>query len=171
MAWEENSCISLNMQLIAILSRIGVLIERSKACKRLKISLQVLLPHQNLSLIHHYTITNPSLLFLLFFLWGFLNWEWHLKLQFPNGCKLRFIRDLEWYIWCIVWIERKTGWKSCHLLDFLLLPYWIIIGSSNIWSDTWYCGIGLTWRAGLKTDFLFGPNGWQTNITPNSGRT
>ena len=23
MAWEENSCISLNMQLIAILSRIG----------------------------------------------------------------------------------------------------------------------------------------------------
>ena len=24
MAWEENSCISLNMQLIAILSRIGV---------------------------------------------------------------------------------------------------------------------------------------------------
>ena len=25
MAWEENSCISLNMQLIAILSRIGVL--------------------------------------------------------------------------------------------------------------------------------------------------
>ena len=26
MAWEENSCISLNMQLIAILSRIGVYI-------------------------------------------------------------------------------------------------------------------------------------------------
>ena len=26
MAWEENSCISLNMQLIAILSRIGVII-------------------------------------------------------------------------------------------------------------------------------------------------
>ena len=26
MAWEENSCISLNMQLIAILSRIGVFI-------------------------------------------------------------------------------------------------------------------------------------------------
>ena len=26
MAWEENSCISLNMQLIAILSRIGVAI-------------------------------------------------------------------------------------------------------------------------------------------------
>ena len=25
MAWEENSCISLNMQLIAILSRIGVI--------------------------------------------------------------------------------------------------------------------------------------------------
>lgn len=25
MAWEENSCICLNMQLIAILSRIGVL--------------------------------------------------------------------------------------------------------------------------------------------------
>ena len=25
MAWEENSCISLNMQLIAILSRIGVM--------------------------------------------------------------------------------------------------------------------------------------------------
>ena len=24
MAWEENSCISLNMQLITILSRIGV---------------------------------------------------------------------------------------------------------------------------------------------------
>ena len=24
MAWEENSCISLNMKLIAILSRIGV---------------------------------------------------------------------------------------------------------------------------------------------------
>ena len=134
------------------------LIERSKACKRLKISLQVLLPHQNLSLIHHYTITNPSLLFLLFFLWGFLNWEWHLKLQFPNGCKLRFIRDLEWCIWCIVWIERKAGWKSCHLLDFLLLPYWIIIGSSDICSDTWYCGIGLAWRAGLKPDFLFGPN-------------
>ena len=29
MAWEENSCISLNMQLIAILSRIGVLIHPS----------------------------------------------------------------------------------------------------------------------------------------------
>ena len=27
MAWEENSCICLNMQLIAILSRIGVKIE------------------------------------------------------------------------------------------------------------------------------------------------
>ena len=26
MAWEENSCICLNMQLIAILSRIGVYI-------------------------------------------------------------------------------------------------------------------------------------------------
>ena len=26
MAWEENSCICLNMQLIAILSRIGVLL-------------------------------------------------------------------------------------------------------------------------------------------------
>ena len=26
MAWEENSCICLNMQLIAILSRIGVII-------------------------------------------------------------------------------------------------------------------------------------------------
>ena len=25
MAWEENSCISLNMKLIAILSRIGVI--------------------------------------------------------------------------------------------------------------------------------------------------
>ena len=25
MAWEENSCICLNMQLIAILSRIGVI--------------------------------------------------------------------------------------------------------------------------------------------------
>ena len=25
MVWEENSCISLNMQLIAILSRIGVM--------------------------------------------------------------------------------------------------------------------------------------------------
>ena len=31
MAWEENSCISLNMQLIAILSRIGV-----KDCKLLQ---------------------------------------------------------------------------------------------------------------------------------------
>ena len=27
MAWEENSCICLNMQLIAILSRIGVMVE------------------------------------------------------------------------------------------------------------------------------------------------
>ena len=26
MAWEENSCICLNMQLIAILSRIGVIL-------------------------------------------------------------------------------------------------------------------------------------------------
>ena len=31
MAWEENSCISLNMQLIAILSRIGVYIYISAA--------------------------------------------------------------------------------------------------------------------------------------------
>ena len=29
MAWEENSCISLNMQLIAILSRIGVFMEEA----------------------------------------------------------------------------------------------------------------------------------------------
>ena len=28
MAWEENSCISLNMQLIAILSRIGVTMQQ-----------------------------------------------------------------------------------------------------------------------------------------------
>jgi hypothetical protein len=28
MAWEENSCICLNMQLIAILSRIGVIYSR-----------------------------------------------------------------------------------------------------------------------------------------------
>ena len=27
MAWEENSCICLNMQLIAILSRIGVIFD------------------------------------------------------------------------------------------------------------------------------------------------
>ncbi len=29
MAWEENSCICLNMQLIAILSRIGVIMFNS----------------------------------------------------------------------------------------------------------------------------------------------
>ena len=33
MAWEENSCISLNMQLIAILSRIGVIIVSSICLK------------------------------------------------------------------------------------------------------------------------------------------
>ena len=31
MAWEENSCISLNMQLIAILSRIGVIIYKKNS--------------------------------------------------------------------------------------------------------------------------------------------
>ena len=33
MAWEENSCISLNMQLIAILSRIGVLKDHGSLTK------------------------------------------------------------------------------------------------------------------------------------------
>ena len=33
MAWEENSCISLNMQLIAILSRIGVVSALSEKYK------------------------------------------------------------------------------------------------------------------------------------------
>ena len=32
MAWEENSCISLNMQLIAILSRIGVQYNNNVGC-------------------------------------------------------------------------------------------------------------------------------------------
>ena len=31
MAWEEDSCICLNMQLIAILSRIGVCVYKKKA--------------------------------------------------------------------------------------------------------------------------------------------
>ena len=35
MAWEENSCISLNMQLIAILSRIGV---SSSICSEIEIA-------------------------------------------------------------------------------------------------------------------------------------
>ena len=54
MAWEENSCISLNMQLIAILSRIGVVIairvsksgiieKTTTAMKRLSIFLAALL--------------------------------------------------------------------------------------------------------------------------------
>ena len=104
------------------------LIERSKACKRLKISLQVLLPHQNLSLIHHYTITNPSLLFLLFFLWGFLNWEWHLKLQFPNGCKLRFIRDLY-----VIHMVHRLDWEKNGLkvLPFTWLPLATLL--NNYW--------------------------------------
>ena len=33
MAWEENSCICLNMQLIAILSRIGVTLETKNVFK------------------------------------------------------------------------------------------------------------------------------------------
>ena len=33
MAWEENSCICLNMQLIAILSRIGVKLDRYNELK------------------------------------------------------------------------------------------------------------------------------------------
>ena len=39
MAWEEDSCICLNMQLIAILSRIGVSINISNKKRRVKNSL------------------------------------------------------------------------------------------------------------------------------------
>ena len=39
MAWEEYSCISLNMQLIAILSRIGVMIGKSTPSSEKKVSM------------------------------------------------------------------------------------------------------------------------------------
>ena len=46
MAWEENSCISLNMQLIAILSRIGVILtwkwtEIFRCCHLITVSIAI----------------------------------------------------------------------------------------------------------------------------------
>ena len=51
MAWEENSCICLNMQLIAILSRIGVIIHEDVAQDLLRRGLiEGEAPHYSISL-------------------------------------------------------------------------------------------------------------------------
>ena len=49
MAWEENSCISLNMQLIAILSRIGVVYINRESYAYIKRFLAVTAPEMPIS--------------------------------------------------------------------------------------------------------------------------